>query len=124
MTKERRNQAQNAPARALRGMTGAARRVTDGQDKVSVRRVFHGIEARYLSPEARFLAASLMDSQSVPHETTEKALQQALMLGLASDSSIDEETFETIVEAIALDPSFRVPVLFFPFLPPTGNWVC
>ena len=68
--------------------------------KVSVRRVFHHMECRYLSQEARSMASCLMDSQSVPPEVTERAIQQAL------------------------DPKFKIPFVVPVSLPPSGAWVC
>lgn len=92
--------------------------------KVSAQRVFHSLECRYLSQEARSMAVCLMDSQSVPPEVTERAIQQALVLGVMSGSPIDASTFESLFEAVALDPSFKVPFAVSVSLPPSGNWVC
>ena len=91
---------------------------------VRASRVFNGLECRYLSQEARLLASSLLHSQSVSPETTERAIHQALLLGRASESSIDGETFESLVEAVAMDPSFTIPIMLLPSMPPSGNWVC
>ena len=92
--------------------------------KVSVRRVFHHMECRYLSQEARSMASCLMDSQSVPPEVTERAIQQALVLGVMSGTAIDVSTFESLFDAVVLDPKFKIPFVVPVSLPPSGAWVC
>jgi len=92
--------------------------------KTSVRRVFHHMECRYLSQEARSMASCLMDSQSVPPEVTERAIQQALVLGVMSGTAIDVSTFESLFDAVVLDPKFKIPFVVPVSLPPSGAWVC
>ena len=92
--------------------------------KVSVRRVFHHMECRYLSQEARSMASCLLDSQSVPPEVTERAIQQALVLGVMSGTAIDVSTFESLFDAVVLDPKFKIPFVVPVSLPPSGAWVC
>ena len=92
--------------------------------KASVKRVFHHMECRYLSQEARSMASCLMDSQSVPPEVTEQAIQQALVLGVISGSTIDASTFESLFKTVALDPAFKIPFSALLSLPPSGKWVC
>lgn len=106
---------------AFRSGTGTE---TETPRKVSAQRVFHSLECRYLSQEARSMASCLMDSQSVPPELTERAIQQALVLGVMSGSSIDVSTFESLFEAVVLDPAFTVPFVVPVSLPPSGSWVC
>ena len=93
------------------------------QKNIGVRRVFHGLERRYLSQEALGLASSLLESCVVPVETTETAIEQALLLGVASESEIDVSTFEGLVKALTLNPSFRVPFVFMPSASPWSQ-VC
>lgn len=92
--------------------------------KVSVKRVFHHQECRYLSQEARSMASCLLDSQSVPPEVTERAIQQALVLGVMSGTAIDVSTFESLFDAVVLDPKFKIPFVVPVSLPPSGAWVC
>ena len=92
--------------------------------KASVKRVFHHMECRYLSQEARSMASCLLDSQSVPPEVTERAIQQALVLGVMSGTAIDASTFESLFDAVVLDPKFRIPFVVPVSLPPSGAWVC
>ena len=61
------------------------------------------MECRYLSQEARSMASCLMDSQSVPPEVTERAIQQALVLGVMSGTAIDVSTFESLFDAVVLE---------------------
>ncbi len=70
------------------------------------------------------MASCLMDSQSVPPEVTERAIQQALVLGVMSGSPIDVPTFESLFEAVALDPTYKVPFAVSVSLPSSGSWVC
>lgn len=70
------------------------------------------------------MASCLLDSQSVPPEVTERAIHQALILGVMSGSSIDASTFESLFRTIVLDPKFRIPFLVPVSLPASGSWVC
>lgn len=88
------------------------------------RRVFHKLERRYLSPEACSLACCLMDSHTVPHDVTENAIQQAVLLGTMSGTAIDVQTFEALLEAISLNPSFTIPFSGMTSLKPSCYWVC
>ena len=97
---------------------------TETTKKISAQRVFHSLECRYLSQEARSMASCLMDSQSVPPEVTEQAIQQALVLGVISGSTIDASTFESLFKTVALDPAFKIPFSALLSLPPSGKWVC
>ena len=70
------------------------------------------------------MASCLMDSKSVSPELTERAIQQALVLGILSESPIDASTFESLVRAVTLDPAFKIPFIMPVALPPSGVWIC
>lgn len=94
------------------------------QNERRAKRIFHTLECRYLSPETRSMASGLMASQNISCEVMEKALQQALLLGVACGSQTDELTFQSLLEAISLDPSFQVPVMSLPSLPGGTSRMC
>jgi hypothetical protein len=91
---------------------------------LSTRRIFHGLERRYLSVEAQSMASCLLDSQSVPADVTENVIQQAVVLGTMSDSQIDIQTFEALFHAVALNPLFKIPFSSASSLLPFNPWVC
>ena len=88
------------------------------------RRVFNSVERRHLSTEAQSVAYCLMSSQTVSLDITEKAIQQAVVLGSMSGTAVDAATFEALFEAVALDPSFRIPFSATTSLNPSNVWVC
>ena len=90
----------------------------------STRRVFHGQERRYLSPEAQLMAYGLLNSQSVPLDVTENAIQQAVTLGSASGTEIDAQTFEALFYAVTLNPAFELASAFASSMTHFGSWVC
>ncbi|MDR3230654.1 MAG: hypothetical protein LBT65_04375 [Synergistaceae bacterium] len=88
------------------------------------RRILHQLERRYLSPEAQELAYCLLSSATVPSEVTENAMQQAVALGSVSDLIIDAQTFQALLEAVTLNPSFRIPFSVTTSLTPSSPWLC
>jgi hypothetical protein len=94
------------------------------QKELSTRRIFHGLERRYLSVEARSMASCLLDSQSVPPDVTENVIQQAVVLGTMSDSQIDIQTFEALFHVVTLNPLFKIPFSAAAPLLPFNPWVC
>ncbi len=92
--------------------------------RLSTRRIFHKLERQYLSLEAQSVACSLLDAQSVPPDVTENAIQQAVVLGSMSGTAIDAQTFEALLEAVSLNPSFRIPFSVATPLTPFNSWVC
>ena len=94
------------------------------EHEFSARRIFNEPERRYLSLEARSMAYGLLDSQSVPPDVTESAVQQAVALGSLSGEEIDAQTFEALFHALALNPSFQIPIWFTSAIAPSGMWVC
>ena len=93
------------------------------QISFSVKRIFNGMERRYLSQEAQSLAYCLLNCLSVPSDVTENAIQQAVTLGSMSGVEVDEQTFEALFHAVALNPSFKLPFAFIP-LTSFSSWVC
>jgi hypothetical protein len=92
--------------------------------ELSTRRIFHGLERRYLSVEAQSMASCLLNSQFVPPDVTENVIQQAVVLGTMSDSKIDVQTFEALFQAVTLNPLFKVPFSAAASLLPLNPWVC
>ena len=88
------------------------------------RRIFHRLERQYLSWEAQSMAYCLLNSQSVPIDVTENAIQQAVMLGSMSGSAIDIQTFEVLFHVVTLNPSFKIPFAVTLFLTSFNSWVC
>lgn len=70
------------------------------------------------------MAYCLLNSQSVPMDVTENAIQQAVMLGSMSGSAIDVQTFEVLFHVVTLNPSFKIPFSVASFLTPFNSWVC
>lgn len=94
------------------------------KEKRSMRRIFHTLERRYLSPEAQGVIYSLLDAQSVSPDITENAIQQAVILGSMSGTVIDAPTFEAVLEAVTLNPAFSIPFTATFALTPSNSWVC
>jgi hypothetical protein len=92
--------------------------------EMSARRIFHGLERRYLSVEAQSMASCLLDSQSVPSDVTENVIQQAVVLGTMSDSKVDIQTFEALFHAVTLNPMFKIPFSAVASPLPFNPWVC
>ena len=93
------------------------------QGGAGARRIFSDVERRYIAPKALALASSLLESWAVPMETMEKALIQALVLGMASNSATDASTLQNLVDAVSLDPTFSIPLLLAPSQS-QPSWVC
>ncbi len=91
--------------------------------KADTRRVFHHLEQRYLLPEARFMAYSLLSSKSIPQNITENVIHQALMLGFVNGEPVDEMTFRALFEAVTLNPSFQVVSPMFSMMNYSSSWV-
>ncbi len=70
------------------------------------------------------MACCLLDSQSIPQDVTENAIHQALLLGYLSGDPVDESTFEALIEAVTLNPSFQIPFSATPMMSHLGSWVC
>jgi len=66
----------------------------------------------------------LLDSQSVPPDVTESAVQQAVALGSLSGEEVDAQTFEALFHAVSLDPSFKIPFWFVSTFDPSDTWIC
>ena len=66
----------------------------------------------------------LLDSQSVPPDVTESAVQQAVALGSLSGEEVDAQTFEALFHAVTLNPSFKIPLWFISTAASSGTWVC
>jgi hypothetical protein len=98
--------------------------VSASEHELSARRIFNEPERRYLSLEARSMAYGLLDSQSVPPDVTESAVQQAVALGSLSGEEIDAQTFKALFHALALNPSFKIPIWFVSTIAPSGMWIC
>jgi hypothetical protein len=98
--------------------------VSASEHELSARRIFNEPERRYLSLEARSMAYGLLDSQSVPPDVTESAVQQAVALGSLSGEEVDAQTFEALFHAVSLNPSFKLPVWFVSMAAPSDTWVC
>ena len=90
----------------------------------STRRIFNGAEHRYLSLETRSMVCGLLDSQSVPPDVTENAIQQAVALGSFSGEEVDAQTFEALFHAVSLNPSYKIPLWFFSTATPSDTWIC
>ncbi|MCL2010953.1 MAG: hypothetical protein FWG71_10490 [Synergistaceae bacterium] len=90
----------------------------------STRRIFNEPERRYLSLETRSMVCGLLDSQSVPHDVTENAVQQAVALGTLSGEEVNAQTFEALFHAIALNPSYKIPLWFISTVAPSDTWIC
>lgn len=90
----------------------------------SARRIFNGLERRYLSLETQSMVYGLLDSKLIPSDVTENAVQQAVTLGSFSDEEIDATTFEALFYAVALNPSFKIPFSFVSTVVPHRTWVC
>ena len=88
------------------------------------RRILNNVERRYLSPEAQSVAYCLMNARTIPLEVSEKVIQQAVVLGSLSGAAVDARTFEALLEAITLNPAFRIPFSATTSLNPYGSWVC
>lgn len=91
---------------------------------IATRRVFHDLERRHLSPEALAMAYCLFEAQSVPADVTENTIQQAVLLGTVSGDPVDEATFEALLEAVTLNPSFRIPFSVASVSESVSTWVC
>jgi hypothetical protein len=94
------------------------------REELSTRRIFHGLERRYLSVEAQSMAFCLLNSQSVPPDITENAIQQAVVLGTMSDSKVDIQTFEALFNVVTLNPMYKIPFSAAASLLPFDPWVC
>ena len=90
----------------------------------STRRIFNGVERRYLSLETRLMVYGLLDSKSVPSDVTESAVEQAVTLGSISGEEVDARTFEALFHAVALNPSFKIPLWFVSTVASYGVCVC
>ena len=94
------------------------------REKNGAQRVFHSLEQRFLCPETRSMACSLLDARSIPTDVTESAIHQALMMGYMSGDPVDAQTFEILFEAVALNPSFQISLKADPLSAHRGPWVC
>jgi predicted Zn-dependent peptidase len=94
------------------------------QRELSTRRIFHGLERRYLTAEAQSMASCLLNSLSVSPDVPENAIQQAVVLGTLSGSAVDIQTFEALFQAVTLDPLFKIPFSAVNFLSGCNTWVC
>jgi hypothetical protein len=52
---------------------------------------------------------SLLNSGNVPLNVTENTIQQAVALGTLNEVPVDAQTFEALLAAVTLNPSFRIP---------------
>ncbi|MDR3265458.1 MAG: hypothetical protein LBT15_05540 [Synergistaceae bacterium] len=102
----------------------ASSRTGSRSENFGTRRILHRLERRYLSPEAQALAYCLLSFGSVPAEVTENAMQQAVALGSVSDAVVDAPTFEALLEAVTLNPLFRIPFSETTCMPPFDYWLC
>ena len=98
--------------------------ISASEREVSIRRIFNGPERRYLSLEAQSMVYGLLDSISVPHDVTERAVQQAVALGSISGQKIDAMTFEALFHAVTLNPSFKIPFWIVSTVSPSRTWIC
>jgi hypothetical protein len=89
----------------------------------SARRILNGPERQFLSLEAQSMMYGLLNSLSVPPSVIESAVQQAVALGSMSGEKIDAQTFEALVHAVVLNPSFKIPYLFASPVP-RCTWIC
>jgi hypothetical protein len=88
------------------------------------RRILHQLERRYLSPEAQAVAYCLLSSRTVPLDVTENTIQQAVALGSMGEIAIDASTFEALLEAVTLNPAFRIPCSVTTNLISSNPWLC
>ena len=70
------------------------------------------------------MAYCLLNSQSVPSQVTENAIQQAVALGTMGGAAVDLQTFEALFYAVTLNPSFSIPFAFASCLTPFDSRVC
>jgi len=92
--------------------------------ELSTRRIFNGQERRYLSLETRSMVYGLLGSQSISPDVTESAVQQAVALGTFSGEEVDPQTFEALLHAVALNPSFKIPYWFISTDASSDTWIC
>jgi hypothetical protein len=70
------------------------------------------------------MAYCLLNSQYVPLDVTENAIQQAVMLGSVSGAAVDAQTFEVLFHVVTLNPSFKIPFSVSSFFTSFNSWVC
>ena len=98
--------------------------VSASESKLSTRRIFNGQERRYLSLETRSMVYGLLGSQSISPDVTESAVQQAVALGTFSGEEVDTQTFEALLHAVSLNPSFKIPYWFISTDTSSDTWIC
>lgn len=93
-------------------------------DGLIVRRILHDFERRYLAPDAQGMVYRYFTTEEVPLDITERAIQEAVSIGMLKNSTVDALLFEALVDALLDDRSFEIPGSPLEKMYPSSCWIC